>query len=1290
MKKIFGIRKHRDRDRELDERYRDEMDDYEEGYDEDDEYYEDDEDFDGDEDYYEDDEAPDEDEEFYEDEDLVDDDEYYEDNEAPRGRRRKESEDYPEDEFYEEDELPEDVDVDRYADEAPMGKDGIESAPEIEDQDSDVELNECKQNQRSESEADSEEEDISGYNVESFADEVVYEEKVKAGRKYESSDDYSDDNCENSRNEDIDDLNFEDERDGGDDRNFEGGRDYEDDGDFEDDRDYDDDRDYEDDRDYDEDYDDEDDYEDNRRSGYRRDEDEESVGARILNFIANTSAVERIAAFFALLILAGGIATAVFYSSAMKGNKELESFNEIGTSLSDMDIIGQSGLIAVADAEKARSMAVQLITEDEQEEEEVVVADDAKDVTIKMTVTSIKSDLKVKFINSQTGKLVANLPLEIEVVNPDGSTVTYNDHDQDGIIYKKDLTAGEYKVTPKPLGAGYENYNLEIATKSVTVKDTVEMKAVDVSNEVKKESQVNVAAEDTQVKAEVESKLQDTVEWVESSKTAVGETNDGTYSYEEIKKEDIVRPDSASMVGARKWMFMALTTGASTDASLNTENGDENKKETSEEASNTGDSSQTDTPSSEEPQKEEPQQEETPKEKDKISISVGNSTMTVGDEQTVNISGTSASVTLTPSDPGVVSVSGTTIKAEKAGTATIKATAENCEPAEISITIKEKETKLSDFSVNGNTISVKVGENGSVGASASSSITYKSNDESIATVDSNGNVTGKKEGSTKITLTADGYNDGYVNVTVAKADDKTISGVPASLSMKVGEEYKLSVSGPSSITYASSKTEVATIDNGVIKAVAEGKTTITLTADGYSKAEFEVTVAAADAKEMKVKANKISVKVSESAQIEVTEPNSSKVTYKSDNTNIATVDANGKVTGVSVGTAHITITADSSVGNYKNCDITIEVTAKEGNKVPMSISKINIVEGQSIKVSSSDSNVAIKLESANTNIVTISDNTTITGKAAGETTVKVTAAGYTEATISVKVFGKDETLKDKNGNEIWILKQDNSYYKATYEDYYTRDKFFVRKASTTYKYTGWQTIDGKTYFFTKDGNKVTGEQVIQGAKYTFGADGALAQTAGAMGIDVSKWNGNIDWAAVKNSGVNFVIIRCGYRGSSQGALIEDSKFKSNINGALNAGLRVGVYFFTQAVNEVEAVEEASMVINLIKGYNLSFPVYLDVEGSNGRGDAISAGQRTANIKAFCGTISNAGYKAGVYANKTWFTSKINTSQITNYKIWLAQYASAVTYNASRYDMWQYSSKGRVTGISGNVDLNICY
>lgn len=118
-----------------------------------------------------------------------------------------------------------------------------------------------------------------------------------------------------------------------------------------------------------------------------------------------------------------------------------------------------------------------------------------------------------------------------------------------------------------------------------------------------------------------------------------------------------------------------------------------------------------------------------------------------------------------------------------------------------------------------------------------------------------------------------------------------------------------------------------------------------------------------------------------------------------------------------------------------------------------------------------------------------------------------------------------------------------------------------------------------------------------------------------------------------------MIIRCGYRGSTTGALIEDPTFRTNIKGASGAGLKVGIYFFTQAVNEVEAVEEASMVLGLIKGYNISYPVFLDVESSGGRADGIDASTRTAVCRAFCQTIQNSGYKSGIYANKTWLNER---------------------------------------------------
>ena len=241
----------------------------------------------------------------------------------------------------------------------------------------------------------------------------------------------------------------------------------------------------------------------------------------------------------------------------------------------------------------------------------------------------------------------------------------------------------------------------------------------------------------------------------------------------------------------------------------------------------------------------------------------------------------------------------------------------------------------------------------------------------------------------------------------------------------------------------------------------------------------------------------------------------------------------------------------------------------------------------------------------------------------------------------------------------------------------------------TYQYTGWQNIDGKNYYYDPATHQpVTGTQVIQGNVYTFAADGALNQTA--RGIDVSKYQGNIDWNAVAADGITFAIIRVGYRGYGSGALVEDSTFRKNIQGATAAGLRVGVYFYSQAVNEAEAVEEASMVLSLCQGYGLPLGVYYDTEkvaGDTGRADGISAAQRTANAVAFCETIRNAGYAAGVYSYASWFYNSLNFANISKYRIWIAQYRDTLDFNY-HYDIWQYTSTGKVNGVSGGVDMNI--
>ncbi|MCH5274551.1 MAG: glycoside hydrolase family 25 protein [Lachnospiraceae bacterium] len=194
-----------------------------------------------------------------------------------------------------------------------------------------------------------------------------------------------------------------------------------------------------------------------------------------------------------------------------------------------------------------------------------------------------------------------------------------------------------------------------------------------------------------------------------------------------------------------------------------------------------------------------------------------------------------------------------------------------------------------------------------------------------------------------------------------------------------------------------------------------------------------------------------------------------------------------------------------------------------------------------------------------------------------------------------------------------------------------------------------------------------------------------------LGIDVSKWQGEIDWNMVKDAGIEYAIIRCGYRGSVTGSLVEDPYFEQNIRGATAAGVKVGVYFFTQAVNEVEAVEEASMVVSLIRDYDITYPVFIDTEGAggNGRADGLDVETRTTVCDAFCRTVENAGYQAGVYASRNWYNNRVDASSLEKYVIWLAEYRSAPIYQGY-YQMWQYTSRGSVSGIAGNVDLNISY
>lgn len=203
-------------------------------------------------------------------------------------------------------------------------------------------------------------------------------------------------------------------------------------------------------------------------------------------------------------------------------------------------------------------------------------------------------------------------------------------------------------------------------------------------------------------------------------------------------------------------------------------------------------------------------------------------------------------------------------------------------------------------------------------------------------------------------------------------------------------------------------------------------------------------------------------------------------------------------------------------------------------------------------------------------------------------------------------------------------------------------------------------------------------------------------------IDVSRYQPEIDWEAVKADGIDSVIIRCAYRGYGKtGTLAKDSCYATHIEGALKAGLQVGVYIFSQAITQDEAKEEAQMCLDLCKDYldEMQLPIVMDVEyaGANGTTgrlyDAkLTKAKQTAVCQAFADVIWEAGYQPMVYANASFLNDEMNVKTLTNagIPIWLAHYTTATDYSASPYMMWQYSEDGAVKGISGKIDMNFIF
>ena len=281
-----------------------------------------------------------------------------------------------------------------------------------------------------------------------------------------------------------------------------------------------------------------------------------------------------------------------------------------------------------------------------------------------------------------------------------------------------------------------------------------------------------------------------------------------------------------------------------------------------------------------------------------------------------------------------------------------------------------------------------------------------------------------------------------------------------------------------------------------------------------------------------------------------------------------------------------------------------------------------------------------------------------------------------------RIYNSDDYTGEVIQRAQWIVKNGKKYFSNASGELY-KNQFI--SFGNTYYYMG------------ADGAVVVGSFYYNGESYTSNQEGIVNELNGppgsrVLGIDVSYAQGAIDWNRVMKAGIKFAIIRAAFRGYGTGRIVEDEWFERNIKGATAAGIKVGVYFFSQAVNEKEGAEEADYIVNQIRNYKVTLPVVIDTEyvsDSRARGNLISKEIRTAAVKAFCERSLQRGYTPMIYASTSWLNNQLDMRKLSAYKVWVAQYYSRVTYNG-KYQCWQYSNSGSVDGISNRVDMNYWY
>jgi len=244
---------------------------------------------------------------------------------------------------------------------------------------------------------------------------------------------------------------------------------------------------------------------------------------------------------------------------------------------------------------------------------------------------------------------------------------------------------------------------------------------------------------------------------------------------------------------------------------------------------------------------------------------------------------------------------------------------------------------------------------------------------------------------------------------------------------------------------------------------------------------------------------------------------------------------------------------------------------------------------------------------------------------------------------------------------------------------------------------------GRYHFFETDPNLATNDFNYEDLSYPvlneetgkYEGDVTLAESTGMetrKGIDVSRFQGKINWKKVAAEDIEFAYMRLGYRGYGSGKIVLDDTFEYNIEKAKSAGLDVGVYFFTEAVNEKEGIEEAEFVLENLGDYKVDLPIVIDVEesaSSDSRTKNLTKEDRTKAVIAFCERIKEAGHEVMIYGNTKSFMIMMDMEQLENYDKWFAYYKYPLRF-PYKMKMWQYTSSGNIDGIEGGTDINIMF